>query len=104
MTVRAAPSPQARGLPRNPLALRHPLVGHDVQRPAPDARLGRLLARAPACHAVTEDRLHPEHRRLAQRPLMVAGLRLPRRPPDLADAAKVLIPGQPGTGAVAMPL
>ena len=61
-------------------------------------------ARTPARHAVPEDRLHPEHRRLRQRPLVVARLLLPRRPTDLADAAEVLVPGQPGAGGVAMPL
>ena len=65
MTERAAPPPQATGSRRNPLALRHPLVGHDVQRPAADPRLGRLLRRTPARHPVPEDRLHAEHRRLA---------------------------------------
>src|SRR3954468_14061589 len=102
MTVRAAPSPQARGLPRDPPALRHPLVGHDVQRPAADARLGRLLRRTPARHAIPEDRLHAGHRRLRQRSLMVARLLLPGRPTDPADAAEVLIPGEPRAGRLAM--
>src|SRR3982750_3805075 len=89
MTERADFPPQPVGLCRNSLAPGHPLVGHDVQRPAPHPRLGRLPGRSPARHAVTEDRLHPEHRRLRQRPLVVTRLLLPRRPPGLPDAEEV---------------
>src|SRR5512135_2274067 len=78
-------------------------MGHDVQRPAPDARLGRLLIRSPTRHTFPEDRLHPEHRRLTQRSLVIPRLPLPRLPTDPPDAAKVLIPSQPWTGRVAMP-
>src|ERR1700732_23064 len=104
MTERNAALSQATGSRRNPLAPRHPLVGHDVQRPATDTRLARLLSRVPARYTVSEDRLQPEHRRLRQRSLMIARLALPSRSTDPTDAAEVLIPRQPGAGGVAVPL
>src|SRR6516165_7666038 len=79
-------STSGEGSPRQPLAVGHPLVGHDVHRPAADPHLGRPLPVPPADHTRPEDRLQPGHRRLTQSPPVVARLLLPRRPPDLAPA------------------
>src|SRR5512135_2486855 len=92
------------GLCRHPLALRHPLVRHHIQRTTPDAHLGRLLSHPPTRHTAPEERLHTDHRRLAQRPTVVPRLLLPRRPTDPPDAAEVLIPDQPRSRRVTMPL
>src|SRR5580698_8383491 len=58
--------PHCRGLRPDPLALRHALMSHDLQRPAANPRLGRLPGQSPTRYAVAEDRLDPEHRRLHQ--------------------------------------
>ena len=92
------------GLCRHPLALRHPLVRPHIQRTTPDAHLGRLLSHPPTRPTAPEERLHAEHRRLAQRPTVVPRLLLPRRPTDPPDAAEVLIPDQPRSRRVTMPL
>src|SRR5512135_1486838 len=98
----ALPFPQGTGL-HYPDGLRHPLVRHEVHRPAPNSHLGRPLTILAAQYPRPNDRLHAEHGRLAQRPLMVARLLLPRLPPHLTDATQVLIPSQPGTGAEELP-
>src|SRR3954452_6125020 len=88
---------------RNSDRLRHPLVRHDVQHPAPDTHLRPLLSISSARHTVAEERLHPEHLRLAQGPLVIPRLLLPPLPADLPDAAEVLVAGEPGAGLIAMP-
>jgi hypothetical protein len=64
--------PHSQGSRLHSHALRPPLMSHDVQRPAADSRLGGLPGRSSTRHAVAEDRLHPEHRRLHQRTLVIA--------------------------------
>src|SRR5262245_42558743 len=96
--------PPASSGSRHPDGHRHPLVRHDVQRPATDTHLGRPLLVPPARHTRTKDRLQAEYRRLGQRSAVVPRLSFPRLAADLTYAAEVLIPGQPGAGGVAVPL
>src|SRR5512135_2841181 len=92
------------GLRRHPLTLRHSLMCHHIQRPTPDPHLSCLLSHPPARYTAPEEHLHPEHRRLTQRATVIPRLFLPRRTTDPPDAAQILIPGQPRTGRLAMPL
>src|SRR3954451_2593160 len=75
---------------------------HDVHGPAADPHLGGLMSRPSTGHLASREGLHPEHRRLPQRPPVVARLLLPRLAADLPDPTQVLIPVRPGAGPVAM--